>query len=137
MDTIQILVVEDNVDDARMTLRALGKLDPPVSLKLACDGVEALALLIGSEHPKPQMIFLDLKMPKLHGFDVLRSLRSDPGCRMIPVVILTSSNDPHDHDEAQRLGANGYICKPMDYDEYARLVCEAAAKYLLSTACNS
>ncbi len=127
-----ILVVEDSSDDARMTIRALTKLDTSPTIKLVRDGSEALEALVGQDACRPELIFLDLKLPKVHGFEVLRELRNNPNTREIPIVVLTSSDDPKDIAKAAELGATEYLCKPMDWTHYTRVVCQAAAKYLTS-----
>ena len=132
MEEVLIVVVEDNPDEARMTLQAIAQIKPPVLVGLACDGEEALELLVGEHRRLPKLIFLDLKLPKVNGFEVLSALREDPGCNSIPVVIFSSSADPKDIDKARTLGANDYICKPIDWDDYVRVVCEAVATYVPS-----
>lgn len=134
-DRVQILVVEDSPDDGRMTLRALGKLDPAPSVRLVLDGSAALEALLGTNPIRPELLILDLKLPKVHGLQVLRALRSDAKCRFLPVVVLTSSADPSDIAAAQSQDILEYICKPIDYDEYIKKVCDAAAKVLQATVC--
>jgi len=119
-----------------MTMRALGRLNPPPTIKLVRDGSEALEDLVGSKSLKPEMVFLDLKLPKVHGLEVLKAVRSDPETQNTVVVILTSSDDPNDIARAKQLGANEYIRKPIDWEEYVHLLCAAAEKYLKSSVCN-
>jgi two-component system response regulator len=135
--SVQIVVVEDNPDDALMTMRALRKLNPEPNVKLVRDGSDALAVLVGEGACCPELIFLDLKLPKVHGLEVLRLLRADPKASAIPVVILTSSDDPSDIAQAKQLGANQFVSKPIDWDQYSRLVREAAVKYLQLVVCKS
>lgn len=132
---IQIVVVEDNSDDALMTLRALKKLKPAPVVKLVRDGQEALKELLGVSASRPDVVFLDLKLPKVHGLEVLRTLREDPDAKSIPVVVLTSSDDPSDIARATELGANEYIRKPIDWEEYATQLVQAAERYIKSFAC--
>jgi len=134
-DLVQVVVVEDNADDALLTMRALSKLKPAVSVKLVRDGAEALELLVGNGACRPQLIFLDLKLPKVHGLEVLRLLREDPASRKIPVVVLTSSDDPRDIAKAKEFGAERYIRKPIDWELYANAICEVAETLLSSVSC--
>ncbi len=128
----QVLVVEDDPDEARMTLMAVARIKPQVSVRLAGDGEEALKLLLWERSCQPGLVFLDLKLPKIHGLEVLRALREDPVCSKIPVVVFSSSADPTDMEDARRLGANDYVCKPIDWDDYLRAIYDAAATYLPS-----
>jgi two-component system response regulator len=133
LKTVSVIVVEDSPDDAHMTLRALSRLGRPPVVTLVRDGEEALRLLVGPTAARPDMIFLDLKLPKVHGLDVLRELRQDPRTSGVPVVILTSSDLPSDIARASELGASEYICKPMDPEQYVHMVCGAVEKHLWST----
>jgi two-component system response regulator len=127
----QIFLVDDSPDDTRMTLRALRSIVPEVSVSVARDGEEALSLLLGETRLEPELILLDLKMPKIHGFQVLTTLREDDRTRATPVVVFTSSSDPSDIEQARDLGANAFVCKPIDSDEYADAVRQAVATYRL------
>jgi two-component system response regulator len=122
-----ILLVDDNPDDRDLTLRALAKNNLGLQVRTACDGVEAVALLLEAEEadrafPLPALILLDLKLPKVDGLEVLRRLRADPRTRLIPVVVLTSSSEKQDRLESYRQGANSYIRKSVDYDEFVEAV---------------
>lgn len=120
-----ILLVEDNPDDEALTLRAFRKshiLNPVV---VARDGEEALDYLFGTgayagRNPLdlPQVVLLDLKLPRLDGQEVLRRVRADPRTRLLPVVILTTSNEDQDVFASYQLGANGYMRKPVDFDQF-------------------
>lgn len=120
-----ILLVEDNPDDEALTLRAFRKshiLNPVV---VARDGVEALDYLFGTgahagrdTRDQPQVVLLDLKLPKLDGLEVLRRIRADPRTRLLPVVILTTSNEDRDILSSYELGANSYIRKPVDFEQF-------------------
>jgi CheY-like chemotaxis protein len=112
-----ILLVEDNPDDEALTLRALqrNKIECPVIV--AHDGVEAIDCLFGNAaHPLPALILLDLKLPRVDGLEVLRRIRAHPRTRMLPVVILTTSNERQDVIESYSRGANSYVRKPVDFD---------------------
>lgn len=118
---MDILLVEDNPDDVELTLHALK--DHPVAgnIQVARDGQEALDLLAARVEP-PRVVFLDLKLPKIDGLDVLRRIKSNPATQKIPVVILTSSNQDSDIDKSYRLGANSYIVKPVDFERFSQSV---------------
>src|SRR5262245_28040219 len=104
-ETVDILLIEDNPNDAELTQRALKKTGLMAQLAIARDGAEALDYLFSSR-PKPKVIFLDLKLPKIDGIEVLRRVRADAGTRSVPVVILTSSHEERDITECYNLGAN-------------------------------
>lgn len=121
-----ILLVEDNPDDEELTVRALKKNNIVNEIIVARDGVEALDYLFGqgqyaSRDLKlmPQVILLDLKLPKLDGLGVLRRLRSDERTKLLPVVILTSSNEEKDRVSSYDLGANSYVRKPVDFNQFS------------------
>ncbi len=125
LDDIDIILIEDNPFDAELTLRALRKKGLAGKVKVCPDGVEALSLLHGSgNNPRciPKVIFLDLKLPKLSGLEVLSQLKEDPRTRAIPVVMLTSSQEESDISESYQRGANSYTVKPVDYDEFFQAV---------------
>src|SRR5439155_8245780 len=113
-ETVEILLVEDNPNDAELTQRALKKTNLDVGLTIARDGAEALEYLL-SNRPKPKVIFLDLKLPKIDGIEVLRRLRADDRTRAVPVVVLTSSQEERDIKECYKLGANSYVVKPVEF----------------------
>lgn len=125
METKPILIVEDNPDDELLLLRALKKNNIANPIVVARDGVEALDYLLGrgqfeGRNPTdtPSLILLDLKLPKVDGFEVLRTIRGDRRLRYIPVVILTSSNQDRDVIDGYDLGANSYVRKPVDFEEF-------------------
>jgi two-component system, response regulator len=125
MEEKMILLVEDNADDEKLTLRALKKNNIGNEVVVARDGVEALDYLFGTGayagrnmNIMPQVILLDLKLPKLDGLEVLRRLRSDERTRLLPVVILTSSNEEQDRVQGYGLGANSYVRKPVDFTQF-------------------
>jgi two-component system response regulator len=124
-----ILLVEDNPDDELLTLRALRKNGVTGEVVVARDGVEALDYLFGTgahagrdTSVMPQLILLDLKLPKIDGFEVLRRLRADERTRLLPVVILTSSSEQQDMLEGYGLGANSYVRKPVNFEQFVRAV---------------
>jgi two-component system response regulator len=116
-----VLLVEDNPDDEALTLNALGK--GPVShiIVVMRDGAEALDYLFGRGNAAlPSLILLDLKLPKLSGLEVLARVRAHPRTRLVPVVVLSSSDEPDDQLKSYRLGANSYVRKSIDFDQFAR-----------------
>ena len=120
---VDILLVEDNLDDAELTIRSLKKHNLANHLLHLEDGEEALDFLFNSHVAKtPKLILLDLKMPKVDGIEVLRKIKSDPERKLIPVVVLTSSKEERDVVESYKLGVNAYIVKPVDFDKFAEAV---------------
>ena len=132
-----ILLVEDNPRDEALTLRALKKSNVINDLVVARDGVEALDYLLGTgthaDDPPvlPQLVLLDLKLPKVDGLEVLRKIRSDPRTQLIPVVVLTSSRQESDIVKSYSLGVNSYIVKPVDFDNFAAAVAEIGHYWLI------
>ena len=110
-----ILLVEDNDDDAELTLRALNKHKLATRIVRARDGIEALELLHGETSLRPDLMLIDLNMPRLDGIGLLRKVRAQPTTRSLPIVILTSSNEDRDVIDGYRLGANSYVRKPFDF----------------------
>jgi CheY-like chemotaxis protein len=134
-DTV-ILLVEDNPKDEALTLRALKKGNVANTVIVARDGAEAVDYLLGSAadgspNVLPQLILLDLKLPKLDGHEVLRRIRADPRTRFLPVVILTTSVEDKDRLEGYRLGANSYVRKPVDFSEFADAVVQMGLYWLV------
>jgi|SRR5579863_3730169 len=124
-----ILVVEDNPDHAEMTMRALKKANVSNEIVLAQDGAEALDYLFGTGSYKgrnlkklPQLIMLDLKLPKIDGLEVLRRIRADERMRCLPVVVLTSSDEQRDIVETCRAGVNSFVRKPVRFSEFSEAV---------------
>jgi two-component system, response regulator len=133
-----ILLVEDNADDEELTLRALAKSNIMNRVVVARDGVEALDYLFlrgayATRDPNdgPQVVLLDLKLPKLDGLEVLRQLRGDPRTRRLPVVILTSSAEERDVLRGYDLGANSYIRKPVDFTQFVEAVRQLGLYWLV------
>jgi two-component system response regulator len=125
-----VLLVEDNPHDVKLTERAFRLSHILNELKVAKDGVEALELLEKEEH-LPQIVLLDLKLPRLDGLEVLRKIRGQERTRLLPVIILTSSREEQDLIESYRLGANSYIRKPVDFDKFVDAVREMGLYWLV------
>lgn len=113
-----ILLVEDNADDEQLTLRAMRHSEIPNIIRVARDGAEALEFLYGPDARLPDLILMDLKLPKVSGLEVLERIRKEPSTRTIPIVVLTSSDEERDIVESYNLRANSYIRKPVDFDEF-------------------
>jgi CheY-like chemotaxis protein len=120
MPDLTILLVEDNPDDAVLTEIALRGV--PASLVVARDGQEALDYLFSDANDLPRLVVLDLRLPNIDGLEVLRRIRENERTRLTPVVILTSSTAPDDVATCYRYGANSYVCKPLDFDQFSGLV---------------
>src|SRR6266566_4224032 len=123
-----ILLVEDRQDDVMLVLRSFDKAGIKNPIQIVRDGEEAIAYLSGSskfsnrdDHPLPELVLLDLKMPKLDGFEVLRWIRTHPQCFGLRVVVLASSENIRDVNLAYSLGANSFLVKPMDFDGFVDL----------------
>ena len=133
-----ILLVEDNPDDEALTLRALTQNKIVNEVVVARDGAEALDYLFATGAytgrdltAMPQVILLDLKLPKIDGLEVLQLLRADPRTRLLPVVILTSSREDHDLVESYRHCANSYILKPVDFAQFIEAVRQLGLYWLV------
>jgi len=116
-----ILLVEDNPDDEKLTLRAMRQSEIPNIVVVAHDGAQAIDYILGngtSPQRLPALVLLDLKLPKVSGLEVLEKLRSDTRTRTLPIVVLTSSDEERDILQSYLLGANSYIRKPVDFDEF-------------------
>lgn len=116
-----ILLVEDNPDDERLTLRALRRGNISNEILIARNGEEALNTLTTLER-LPCVVLLDLKLPKISGLEVLRSIRNTPRTLFLPVVVLTSSGEERDIVESYNLGANSYVRKPVEFDQFTEAV---------------
>ncbi len=133
-----ILLVEDNPDDELLTRRALEKNNISNQVVVARDGAEALDYLFGSgayagrdTGVLPQVVLLDLRLPKIDGLEVLRRLRADGRTEILPVVVLTSSDEERDIVESYSLGANSYVRKPVDFEQFAQAVLQLGLYWLL------
>jgi DNA-binding response OmpR family regulator len=131
MPAQMIVLVEDNPDDQTLTLRALKKQNIANEIIVLGDGVAALEFLLDPEKPLPHLLLLDLKLPKLDGLQLLRRLRSEPRTQLLPVVVLTSSDEDRDVIEGYRLGANSYIRKPVDFNQFTEAVRQLGLYWLV------
>jgi two-component system response regulator len=132
-----ILLVEDNTDDAVLTLDAFRQSNQEEHVVVVGDGAAALEYVhhtgaYANRDPRhdPALVLLDLKLPKVDGLEVLRRVRDDPRTRWLPVIVLTSSREPSDVETSYALGANSYIRKPVDFDEFVEVVRQIGAYWL-------
>ena len=135
---VEILFVEDNMNDAELTIRSLRQHKITNGLVHLRDGAEAIDFLFGTGNftgrninNKPKIILLDLKMPKVDGIDVLKRIKADEFTRNIPVVILTSSEENPDIEKCYQLGANSYIVKPVEFESFMKAVSDLKLYWLL------
>jgi len=135
---VEILLVEDNPDDVELTLHAFRKHNLANCIQVARDGAEALEFVFctGAYAQRrldngPRLILLDLKLPLVDGFEVLRRLKADPRTRAIPVVVLTTSREDRDVVESYHLGANSYIMKPVDFEQFTEAVRQLGLYWML------
>jgi len=133
-----ILLVEDNPDDEALTLRALKRANVGNDVMVVRDGAEALDFLFGAgahagrdTSVMPQVVLLDLKLPKIEGLEVLRRLRADDRTKLLPVVILTSSDEEQDRIRGYALGANSYVRKPVEFGQFAEAVRQLGLYWLV------
>jgi CheY-like chemotaxis protein len=135
MSESTILLVEDNPDDEELTVRALRKEGVGNDIVVAHDGAAALEWLFGENgnggHRTPHLILLDLKLPKVDGFEVLHAIRQQDSTRLLPVVVLTSSEEERDIVESYSSGANSYVRKPVDFMQFREAVRELGLYWLL------
>jgi two-component system response regulator len=135
---VEILLVEDNPADVELTLRALKKHNLVNRMHTVGDGAEALDFLFGTgaysgknRFLAPKVVFLDIKLPKVDGREVLRRMRADPRTKLIPVVVLTSSKEESDILEAYHLGVNSYVVKPLDFEKFSETVAKLGMYWIL------
>ncbi len=129
---VDIILVEDNLDDARLTMRALKKKNLANNLLHMRDGVEIMEYLKENRDSHlPKIILLDIKMPKVDGLEVLQFIKSDEKLKAIPVVLLTSSKEQKDIIKSYQLGANAYIVKPVDFENFLEAVNEIGMFWLV------
>lgn len=135
---VEILLIEDNMNDAEMTIRALKKNNIANKLIHLKDGAQALDFLFGKGEfegrdvsRKPKMILLDLKMPKVDGLEVLSKIKSNESTKTIPVVVLTSSKEHPDIERCYQLGVNSYIVKPVEFDSFLKAVSDLGLYWML------
>jgi CheY-like chemotaxis protein len=138
LNEVEVLLVEDNPSDAELTLRALKKRNLANRLFHAKDGAEALDFLFAQGsfsnrrvEDAPKVVLLDLKLPKVDGLEVLRKIKTDERTRKIPVVVMTSSREDRDLDQSYELGVNGYVVKPVEFEDFSRAVSELGFYWLL------
>lgn len=138
MNAVEILLVEDSPYDAELMVRALKKNNLANHIVHLKDGAEALDFLFATgaysqrdTAAKPKVIFLDLKMPKVSGLEVLRKLKADDRTRTIPVVVMTSSKEEPDVEESYRLGVNSYVVKPVDFEKFLQAATQAGFYWLM------
>lgn len=129
LKTRQVAIIEDNPDDEHLTRMGLGQLGLPIEIRSARDGAEGDALLEAVDF-EPELILLDLKMPKMSGLDVLRSRRSKSGGLLRPIVMFTSSDDPGAIARCYEAGANSFVSKPVDVEPYLEIVRRTAEYWL-------
>lgn len=134
MNEAPILLVEDNPDDEALTLRAFKRSSIVNDIEVVRDGQEALDYLFGNDEaakPTPAMILLDLKLPKVDGLEVLKRVRAHDATRLIPVVVLTSSREETDLIDTYGHGANSYVRKPVDFNQFAESVRQLGLYWLI------
>ncbi len=134
---VEILIVEDNPQDAELTIRALKKMDLSSHILVAEDGEEALDIIFSRGIYKvrqllkpPKVIFLDLKLPKISGLEILKEIKTNPDTKIIPVVVLTSSREDVDIKAAYGYGANGYVVKPVEFEEFSNSMIQTGTFWL-------
>jgi two-component system response regulator len=133
MQTDQILLVEDNPDDVTFTRRAFRKNNFANSIVVASDGVAAVELLLpeaGTEPLRPSIVLLDINLPRMNGLEVLRRLRAESSTRLLPVIMLTTSNDDRDVLASYQCGANSFVRKPVAFDDFLTAVKSLATFWL-------
>ena len=130
-----ILLVEDDPDHELLTIRALKKSNIANDVRVARDGEEAINHLFGKNAIQPQVILLDLKLPKVDGLEVLRRIRTSDTTRMLPVVVLTSSDEERDVVHSYQLGVNSYIRKPVNFNDFAEATRQLGMYWLVLNEC--
>jgi len=137
-DPVEILLVEDNPNDAELCLRALTKNKISNKIVHVKDGAEAIEFIFGQgsyAHRKiengPKVILLDLKLPKVDGLEVLKKIKSDDRTRIIPVVVMTSSKEEQDIVRSYQYGVNSYVVKPVDFDKFVKAVADLGLYWML------
>lgn len=135
---IEILLVEDNPNDVELIMRSLGKHNLANKVHAVKDGEEALNFIFAADgyadrhmEDRPRLILLDLELPKVSGLEVLKRIKDDERTKNIPVVILTSSKEDMDLQESYKLGVNSFVTKPLDFDEFSKVVSELGLYWLL------
>jgi two-component system, response regulator len=138
LNTVEILIVEDNPQDAELILRALRKNNLANKVYIAEDGAEALDFIFckgkyanRNFSTPPKVIFLDLKLPKINGLEVLQKIKSDPHTKSLPIVMITSSREDPDIRKAYELGVNSYVVKPVNFDDFLSAISQTGLYWLL------
>lgn len=128
-----ILLVEDNPDDELLALRALKKNNILNEVTVLHDGAEAINYIsqLSDTDPRPEVVLLDLQLPKISGLDVLKAIRTNPRTQLLPVVVLTSSDEEKDMISSYQLGANSYIRKPVDFNQFVEAVQQLGVYWLV------
>lgn len=136
-NAIEVLLVEDNSSDVELTVRALKKQNFANNIMIVNDGEEALDFIFGrgkydgrDVESSPKVIFLDLKLPKINGLEVLKEIKSNEKTRLIPIVIMTSSQEEKDIVESYKLGVNSYVVKPIDFEKFMKTIAELGFYWL-------
>jgi two-component system response regulator len=134
---VEILIVEDNPQDAELTIRALKKMNPTSQIMVAEDGEEALDIIFSrgiyelrQTLKPPKVIFLDLKLPKVSGLEILKEIKTNPATKRIPVVVVTSSREDTDIKAAYEFGANGYVVKPVEFEAFSNSLIQTCIFWL-------
>lgn len=135
---VEILLVEDNQEDAELTLRALRKQNLANKVRVIPDGAEAMDYIFAEGeyedreiYHRPRVIFLDLKLPKISGNEILKRIKSDDRTKQIPVVVLTSSKEDKDLEECYENGVNSYIVKPVDFEKFFKSVVDLGLYWMV------
>lgn len=138
LDAVEILIVEDNPNDAEMALRAFKKNNLTNNVLVVEDGEEALNFIFARGNfsnrklsNRPKIILLDLKLPKIDGLEVLKVIKSNPTTKVIPVIVLTSSAEESDIIKSYQLGVNSYIVKPVEFEKFVEAIEDLGLYWLL------
>lgn len=137
LEPVEIVLIEDNPNDVELELRALKQANFGNKIFVAHDGEMALSYLFqtgpyqGMNYTAPKVIFLDLKLPKIDGLDVLKQLKKDERTKTIPIVVLTSSSEEKDIVESYKLGVNSYITKPIEFEKFVKVTVELGLYWVL------
>lgn len=126
-----LLLVEDNPSDEELTMRSLRKHNIVNEIVVAHDGVEALEILRDESRPLPNLVLLDLKLPRMSGLEVLQKIRAEERTKLLPVVVLTSSSQDEDIVSSYRMGANSYVRKPVRFSDFSEAVRQLGVYWLL------